>query len=86
MYGDKGDVLILISSSGNSINVVNAYKKAYKLKFRNICTFTGFKKNSSLSRISKNNIWVDSKNYNQVENLHQICLLSIVDLFKKYKK
>ena len=25
-------------------------------------------------------------NYNQVENLHQICLLSIVDLFKKYKK
>ena len=86
MYGDKGDVLILISSSGNSINVVNAYKKAYKLKFRNIFTFTGFNKNSSLSRISKNNIWIDSKNYNQVENLHQICLLSIVDLFKKYKK
>ena len=86
MYGDKGDVLILISSSGNSKNVVNAYKKAHKLKFRDIFTFTGFNKNSSLSRISKNNIWIDSKNYNQVENLHQICLLSIVDLFKKYKK
>ena len=86
MYGDKGDVLILISSSGNSKNVVNAYKKAHKLKFRDIFTFTGFNKKSSLSRISKNNIWIDSKNYNQVENLHQICLLSIVDLFKKYKK
>ena len=86
MYGDKGDILILISSSGNSKNVVNAYKKAHKLKFRDIFTFTGFNKNSSLSRISKNNIWIDSKNYNQVENLHQICLLSIVDLFKKYKK
>jgi len=86
MYGDNGDVLILISSSGNSKNVVNAYKKARKLKFRDIFTFTGFSKNSSLSRISNNNIWIDSKNYNQVENLHQICLLSIVDLFKKYKK
>ncbi len=86
MYGENGDVLILISSSGNSKNVVNAYKKAHKLKFRDIFTFTGFNKNSSLSRISQNNIWIDSKNYNQVENLHQICLLSIVDLFKKYKK
>ena len=53
-------------------NVVNAYKKADKLKFREIFTFTGFNKNSSLTRISKNNIWIDSKNYNQVENLHQI--------------
>ena len=86
MYGDKDDVLILISSSGNSKNVVNAYKKAQKLKFKNIFTFTGFNKKSLLSRISKNNIWINSKNYNQVENLHQICLLSIVDLFKKYKK
>ena len=86
MHGDKGDVLILISSSGNSKNVVNAYKKAQKLKFGDIFTFTGFNKNNSLSRISKKNIWIDSKNYNQVENLHQICLLSIVDLFKKYKK
>ena len=85
MYADKGDV-ILISSSGNSKNVVNAYKKAHKLKFRDIFTFTGFNQQSSLSRISKYNIWIDSKNYNQVANLHQICLLSIVDLFKKYKK
>ena len=84
--GRSGDVVIGISTSGNSKNVVNAYKKAHKLKFRDIFTFTGFNKNSSLSRISKNNIWIDSKNYNQVENLHQICLLSIVDLFKKYKK
>ena len=34
MHGDNGDVLILISSSGNSKYVVIAYKKALKLKIQ----------------------------------------------------
>ena len=86
IYGNKDDILILISSSGNSKNIINAYKCAQKLKFKNIFTLSGFNKKSPLSKISKNNIWINSKNYNQIENLHQVCLLSVVDLFRKHNK
>ena len=45
-YGDKGDVIILISSSGQSKNLINAAAEAKK-KFSNIITLTGFKKQST---------------------------------------
>ena len=47
-YGDKGDVIILISSSGQSKNIINAANEAKK--FSNIITFTGFKKDNPLSK------------------------------------
>ena len=43
-YGKKNDLLILISSSGESKNMINAVKMAKKKKFNRIITFTGFKK------------------------------------------
>ena len=84
-YGNSGDVLIVISSSGESKNIINACKIARKLKFSKIITLTGFKKNNTLSKIGDINFWVDSKNYNLVENTHQIYLLSAIDLLKKKK-
>ena len=40
-YGDSGDIVVLISSSGNSMNMVNAARRAKELGFK-IVTFTGF--------------------------------------------
>ena len=76
--------MILISSSGNSDNMIEAVKYAKKNKLR-VITFTGFNKNNELSKMSKINIWIDSKIYNFVENSHQILLLLLVDWIKKIK-
>ena len=79
-YGNEGDLLILISSSGKSENMLNAAKNARELKFSYIATFSGFEERNPLSQLGDLNIWVDSKAYNLVENIHQLWLLSLVDL------
>lgn len=79
-YADEGDVIILISASGESKNMINAVKAANKKKIKNIITFTGNSKDNSLSKLGKINFWVDSKAYNHIENVHQVLLLSLVDL------
>ena len=81
IYLKKSDIVILISSSGNSKNIVNAGKYCIKKKIKFI-TLTGFNKKNNLYSLSSSkglNIWVNSKNYNFVENLHQIILLLAVD-------
>ena len=79
-YSDKNDVLVLISSSGKSQNMINACKAAKNKKISKIITFTGHDKNNPLSSLGDINFWIDSKAYNYVENIHQIWLLAIVDL------
>ena len=79
-YADEGDVIILISASGESKNMINAFRAASKKKIKNIITFTGNSKDNSLSKLGKINFWVDSKSYNHIENVHQVLLLSLVDL------
>ncbi|MDB9776846.1 SIS domain-containing protein [Alphaproteobacteria bacterium] len=78
-YATDKDLIVLISSSGQSLNMINAANKAKKLNL-NLLTLTGFDKNNPLSLLGDINLWVDSKNYNIVENVHQITLLSILDL------
>ena len=79
-YSDKGDSIILISAGGNSQNMVNAAKFVKEKNIGKIITFTGNDKNNKLSKLGDINIWVDSKSYNHIENVHQILLLSLVDL------
>ena len=79
-YSDQNDVLILISSSGNSKNMINACKAARNMKMSKIITFTGHDRNNPLSKLGDINFWINSKAYNFVENTHQIWLLTIVDL------
>ena len=45
-----------------------------------IITFTGFDSSNALQNLGDINIWVNSKAYNFVENIHQFYLLAIVDL------
>jgi len=78
-YGDDGDLLVAISSSGNSENIVQAVSSArdYGMK---VITFTGFDKCNRVKKLGDVNFWLDSFAYNIVENVHQIWLLAICDL------
>ena len=78
-YGDADDVVILISSSGNSANMINAAQTAQKLRMK-VITFTGFKQDNPLKQEGNLNFWIDSRAYNIVENTHQIWLLMVCDL------
>ena len=79
-YGDEGDSVILISAGGNSPNMTNGAKLARQKKINKIITFTGNDKNNKLSKLGDINFWVNSKAYNHIENVHQVLLLSLVDL------
>lgn len=77
-FVNKDDLVIFLSVSGNSLNLVKAAKLCKKNKI-NFITLTGFNKKNKLSRISNFNYSVYSKSYNQVEALHFIILSMIVD-------
>ncbi len=81
-YCKKNDILILISSSGKSKNIINAAKFAKKRKMF-LITFTGMKKNNPVSKYGNLNFWVDSKKYNTIENTHQILLTLASDILSK---
>ena len=74
------DLVILISSSGTSPNILNAAKYCNDTNI-DLITLSGFNKDNELNKLGKVNFHVDSKNYNYVEMTHHIILLSIVDIF-----
>lgn len=78
LYADKGDVVIIVSSSGRSENILEAAHFCKKNNLK-LFTFTGFSKSNPLSKLGDINLWVNSRAYNIIENVHQIWLLSIVD-------
>lgn len=79
-YGDKGDILIAISSSGKSKNIINGCAAAKKKKFSKIITLTGYSINNPVMKKGDINLWINSKAYNFIENIHQFWLLLLVDL------
>ena len=83
-YSDDGDLVILISSSGKSKNMINA-AKFLKNRKNILITYTGFGGKNQLSKYGKINFIVNSKNYNHIENVHQYLLLLMVDLATKFK-
>ena len=83
-YSDMGDLIILISASGNSKNMVNAAK--YIKSKNKLVTFTGFYGKNTLNKLGHLNFSVNSKEYNFIENIHQYWLLTLVDIFFRFKK
>ncbi len=77
-YGDQGDLIILISSSGSSKNILNGAATAKELGI-NIITLSGFREGNPLSRMGDINFFADSKGYNIVEMTHHIWLVAMVD-------
>ena len=83
-FADKDDLVVLISSSGQSKNIINAALKAKEMSL-GIITLSGFSKDNPLRSMGDINLWVDSKHYNTVENVHQAWLLSVVDYIVSIK-
>ena len=87
LYADKGDVVVLISSSGKSDNMINAAKYCNQ-NFLTLVTVTGMDKLNPLkSQNDKGsytdsdlNLWVNSKAYNLFEMVHHFLLLCICDM------
>jgi len=82
-----GDILIAISSSGKSQNIVNAASFAAK-EFKNssVITFTGFKKDNPLMKIGNFNVHVPIEDYGYVESAHAYFLHMLEDLFIRDEK
>jgi D-sedoheptulose 7-phosphate isomerase len=78
-YADPGDLVVLISSSGQSRNMVNAARYTVE-RGLTLVTFTGFAKNNPLQQWGHLNFWVDSRAYNVIEMTHQMWLLAVCDL------
>lgn len=77
-YADSGDLVILISSSGTSKNIVNGGRRAKNMDLK-VITFSGFSPDNPLRQLGDINFWVNSKAYNIIETTHSIWLLAIVD-------
>ena len=77
-YAIKGDMCILISSSGKSKNIINAAKECKKKNIF-LITLTGFDVNNPLKKMGNINLWVNSKKYNYVEMTHHVWLVSLAD-------
>ena len=78
-HAKEGDIVVLISSSGTSKNIVNAAKYCNVSGIK-VITFTGFDNDNPLKTCGDINFWLDSKAYNIIEGIHQLWLLSICDL------
>lgn len=81
-YLTKDDLVILISSSGNSQNMINAAKVCRNKKIF-LITLTGFKRNNKLKPYGNLSVWIDSKSYNFVELAHLQILTYLVDKLAK---
>ena len=79
-YGDEGDVFIGISSSGSSDNILNGCRAAREKNFSKVITFSGMNSENPLRKLGDINLWVNSKAYNHIENIHQFWLLAVVDV------
>ena len=77
-YADDNDVVILVSSSGQSANMINAAKYCTDRGLY-LVTFSGFNKGNIMRSYGQISLWTDSHNYNYVETVHQTWLLAAID-------
>lgn len=75
----KDDLVVAISSSGNSMNVVNAIETAKRMQAE-VITFTGFKSDNKLKQMGHINVYVPCEKYGMVESIHNLILQQIVDM------
>lgn len=70
-----GDILITVSSSGNSPNILKAIRYANSIEVTTV-SLTGFDGGAS-KELANHNIHVDASNYGVVEDCHQIIMHSL---------
>lgn len=78
-FAESGDVLIAISSSGRSVNILNGVKAAQQRNCT-VITLSGFSPENDLRRLGDINLYVPSGNYGYVEIAHLIILHCTLDI------
>lgn len=78
-YADEGDVVVLVSSSGKSPNILKAADYA-NAKGLYLVTLTGFSGDNPLASKGQLNLSLNSRAYNIIEMTHHIWLLAVCDL------
>jgi D-sedoheptulose 7-phosphate isomerase len=78
LYAKADDLVIAISSSGRSANILNAVKAARAAKCA-IITFSGFSPDNPLRRLGDINFYVDSDRYGFVEISHLTICHAVLD-------
>jgi D-sedoheptulose 7-phosphate isomerase len=84
MFADSGDILIAISSSGKSENIVLGVQAA-KGKGCKVITLSGFNRDNPLSSMGDLNFHVPSMSYGTVEVIHHSICHCILDTIIKIK-
>ncbi len=78
MFADEGDVLLAISSSGKSENILRGVSSA-KSRECKVITLSGFKKSNPLSLMGDLNFYVPAESYGPVEIIHHSICHCILD-------
>ena len=73
-----GDVLVALSCSGKSPNILNACARGHDLG-GTVITFSGFKRDNPLRKAGDLNFWVPSESYGVVQLAHEALLHCIID-------
>lgn len=82
VYFKPGDLLVAISSSGNSPNINNAVDHVNALN-ANVITLSGFGKDNKLSKKGRINFYLNASSYGIVECYHQVILHTILDIINE---
>jgi D-sedoheptulose 7-phosphate isomerase len=85
MFADEGDVLIAISSSGKSENILKGVEAA-RNQGAQVVTLSGFKLDNPLRAMGDINFFVPDEEYGPVEVLHLSITHCILDTIIEFKR
>jgi D-sedoheptulose 7-phosphate isomerase len=80
-FANPGDVLVAISSSGNSPNIVAAIDQARQQNLAAVVSLTGLKPDNKARRLGDLNFYIPGSTYGLVEASHQALLHCWLDLY-----
>ena len=80
VHGLPGDLLIAVSSSGQSVNILKAVEVARRQGMK-IATFSGFQPDNLLRARGDTNFYVNSNEYGFVEVAHHALIQAILDIY-----
>lgn len=79
-YAKSGDMLVTVSSSGNSPNIIKVIETA-RSKGMEVLTFSGMKDDNRSRSLGDLNFYVPSETYGIAESAHQVLLHVWLDKF-----
>jgi len=85
MFAEPGDILMAISSSGSSVNILNGTHAAQRKECK-VISFSGFRDDNPLRNLGDINFHVPADEYGPVEIVHHSICHCILDCIISKKK